>query len=89
MLGAVIENFAVDFVAHHRDVRMAFEPGDEAVEFGARHDAARRVGRAVDDQEAGPRRDLFQHLLGAERKPGALVERHRDRGRPGKRMTLS
>ncbi len=81
MLGAVVENLAVDLVAHHRHLRVPLEPGDEPIEFGARHDAAGRVGRAVDDQEAGPRRDLGQHLLGAEREPGALVERHRHRRR--------
>ena len=81
MLGPVIEDLAVDLVAHHRDVRVAFEPGDEPVELGARHDAAGRIGRAVDDQQPGPRRDLLQHLLGTEREPGALIERHRHRGR--------
>src|SRR5438132_589940 len=63
VLGAVIEDLAIDLVAHHRDVRVFFEPGDEAVEFLARHDAARRIGRAVDDEEPGLRRDLLQHLL--------------------------
>ena len=49
MLSAVIEDFAIDLVAQDRDLRMALEPGDEPVEFGARHDAAGRIGRAVDD----------------------------------------
>src|SRR5438477_1553440 len=84
MLGAVIEDLAIDLVAHDRDMRVLFETGDEAVEFGARHDAARRIGRAVDDQEPRLRRDLFQHLLGAERKALALVKRHRHRRRAGK-----
>ena len=90
MLGAVIKDLAVDLVAHHRDLRVALEPGDEPVEFGARHDAAGRVGRAVDDDQPGARRDLVQHLVGAEREAG----RSRSSGigtgvAPENRITLS
>jgi hypothetical protein len=32
----------MDLVAQHRDLRMAFEPGDKTAEFGALHDTADR-----------------------------------------------
>ena len=84
MLGAVVEDLAVDLVAHHRDLGVVFEPGDETVEFDPRHDAAGRVGRAVDDDQPGARRYLVQDLGGAEREAGAFVERDRYRRRAGK-----
>ncbi len=65
MLGAVVKDLAVDFVAEHGDLRVPFEPGDQPVELVPRHDAARRVGRAVDDDEPGARRDLIEDLVGA------------------------
>ena len=52
MFGAVIKDLAIDLVAHHRDLRMALEPGDQPVELGPRHHAAGRIGRAVDDHAA-------------------------------------
>src|SRR5260221_11913705 len=61
MLGAVIDHAAIDLVAHDGDVGETLEPGDEAVDLGARHDAAGRVGRAGEDDEAGPRGALRQH----------------------------
>src|SRR5262249_28218718 len=52
MLGPVIDHAAVDFIAHHRDVGEALEPFDEALDLAARHDAARWIGRTIEDDEA-------------------------------------
>src|SRR6266446_9319044 len=79
MFGAVIEDLAIDLVAEDGDLGMPREPGDQPVELFPRHDAARRIGRTVDDQQASARRNLVEHLLGAERKAGAFVERNRHR----------
>src|SRR6516162_7676380 len=83
MLGAIIEDLAVDLVAEHGDLGMALEPGDQPVELAARHDSTGRVGRAVDDQEPRPRGDFVEYFLGAERKAGAFVQRDRHRGGAG------
>src|SRR5215208_4983493 len=84
MLCAVIDDLAIDLITHDGNLRMALKPGDEPVEFGARHHAAGRISRAVDDQQPGLRRYFFQHLVGAERKSLALIERHRYRRCAGK-----
>ena len=69
MRARAAEDLAVDFVAEHGDVRVPFQPGDQPVEALSRHcDAARRVGRAVDDDEPGARRDLIEDLVGLERE---------------------
>ena len=84
VLGAVVKDLPVDFVAEYGDLRMPFEPGDQPVELVARHNAARRVGRAVDDDEPGARRDLVEDLVGAEREARRLVQRDRHRRRSRK-----
>ena len=84
MLGPVIEDLAVDLIAEHDHLGVPFEPGDEAVELVPWDDTARRIGRAVDDHQAGARGDLVQHLVCAEREPCAFVQRDRHRGRSGK-----
>src|SRR3954463_2950815 len=84
MLGAVIDDLAINLITHDGNLWMALKPGDEPVEFGARHHAAGRISRAVDDQQPGLRRYFFQHLVGAERKSLALIERHRYRRCAGK-----
>ncbi len=84
MLGAVVKDLAVDFVTEHGDLRVPFEPGDQAVELMPRHDAARRVGRAINDEEPRARRDLVEDLVGAEREARRLVQRDRHRRRSRK-----
>ncbi len=80
MPGAVIENLAIDLVAQDRHLRMALEPGRQLVELALRHHPAGRVGRAVEDHQPRPRRDLGQHLLGAEGEALVFVQIDRHRG---------
>ena len=83
MLAALVEQAAVDLVAHDGDVGMGLQPLGQAVEGFSGDDASRRVGRAVEHEEPGARRDLGQHLVGIEGESGLLVERDRNRRRAG------
>src|SRR6201998_1257636 len=80
MRGAVIKDFAIDFVAENCNLRVSFEGGDEPVEFVARHDAAGWVSGTVDNDQPRARSDLVQHFVGAEREVCGLRQRDRDRG---------
>ena len=66
MLAPAIEHLAVDLVAEDGDLRMLLEPLHQLLDLVLGAGAARRVGRAVDDDQPGLRRDPRQHGLGAE-----------------------
>jgi len=80
---AVEQQPGIDFVAQDRDMGELRQTGGERVDLGLRRHAAGRVGRAVQDDEAGPLRDAVEHLAGAEGEVARLgqLDRHRRRAR--------
>src|SRR3546814_12528093 len=64
VLAPVIEHLAVDLVRQDGHLRVGRQPLDQAVDLGARRHAAVRIGRAVEDAEAGAWRGPAQDHLG-------------------------
>ena len=84
MFAAVVQHLAIDLVGHDGHLRPLGEAGDERVELGPRHRPTGGVGRAVEDDQAGPLGDLVQHLGGGKGEAIFLAQNHRHRRRTGK-----
>ena len=74
---ALVEDPAVDLVGQDHEVVLAGDVGD-LLEVLARRDAAGRVGRRVDDDELGPRRDQRRQLVRVEAEVVLLADRAGD-----------
>ena len=71
------QNVLPAVVAHQRDLRMLLQAFDQLLDLQARHHAAGRIGRAVDDDQPRVRRDLAQDIVGVEGE--AVFFQKRDR----------
>ena len=80
---AVIGHAAIDLVGEDGDIRMRGEAGHERVDLRFRRDTAGRIGRRIEDDEAGAFIDQRKRLLRREGEAVFLADRHRDRFRPG------
>ena len=83
MRASLVEDAGVDLVAEHGHVGPAFEPLDEALDLLPRVDPARRVRRAVEDDQARAFVDLAEHLVGVEREAVGFVQFDRNGRSPG------
>ena len=79
VLAAVVDDPRVDLVAQHGHPGMLREPRRELVDLTLRHRPAGRIGRGVENDEAGRRSDAREHRLGVEGVVLALQQRDRNR----------
>ena len=77
---AIIGHLGIDFVRHDRDIGEFLESLHEFVDFSLRCHAACGIGRRIDDQQPGFRRDQGQCFL--RRKGEAVFLAHRNRNGP-------